>query len=78
LAYEGSLNKVPTEYWEYRLVEDHFRGDWFLYWKMPEHLIEMIVGFRRAENEAARLQEKRWRRDYGRPNIRTADSNRGN
>lgn len=74
MAYEGSLEKVPTEYWEYKLVDDHFKGDWEMYWSMPEPLLEMIVGFRRAENEAARLQEKRWRRDYGRP-TRTTNSN---
>jgi len=50
---------VPSEYWEYRLVEEHFRGDWLTYWKMPEPEIEIILEFRRVENEAAKLQEKR-------------------
>jgi len=50
---------VPPEYWEYRLVQEHFRGDWFTYWNMPENWIEMIAGFRKAELEAANLQNKR-------------------
>jgi len=59
LAYKGSADKVPPEYWEYRLVEDHFRGNWQTYWLMPEPWIEMINRFRQAEAEASRIQEKR-------------------
>jgi len=33
---------------------------------MPEPYIEMIFRFRKAENEAAKLQEKRLRRENGR------------
>ena len=73
--YEGSTDKVPPEYWEYRLVKEHFRGDWFTYWRMPEPELEMIAGFIRAENEAALLQEKRLKRgNYGRPTNRPSDS----
>jgi len=77
LAYKGSSSKVPTEYWEYRLVEEHFRGNWELYWRMPEPWIEAIIGFRNAENDAARVQEKRLiqERKYGRPTDRFSDSN---
>lgn len=78
MAYEGSLEKVPTEYWEYKLVDDHFRGNWSAYWNMPEPVIEMIVGFRRAENEAAILQEKRRMRNNGRSTNRPFNSSRGN
>ncbi|MCK5020750.1 MAG: hypothetical protein KAS32_27260 [Candidatus Peribacteraceae bacterium] len=53
---------MPPEYWEYRLVEEHFRGNWFEYWRMPEPELEMIAGFRIVENEAALLQEKRLKR----------------
>jgi len=68
LAYNGSLEKVPPEYWEYKLVEEHFRGNWLVYWEMPEDWIDMISGFRVAERQAAELQEKRMNRNYGRPN----------
>ena len=63
MVYDGDFNKVPEEYWEYRLVEEHFRGNWQIYWQMPEPWIEMILGFRSAENEASILQEKRLKRD---------------
>ena len=63
MAYDGDVGKVPTEYWEYRLVEEHFRGNWQGYWLMPEPWIEMILGFRSVENEAGKLQEKRLKRD---------------
>jgi len=68
-VYQGSSEKVPVEYWEYRLVEDHFRGNWQLYWQMPEPWIDMIVNFRAIEAESARLQEKRLvqNKKYGRP-----------
>lgn len=59
MAYEGSADRVPAEYWEYRLVEKHFRGNWQQYWAMPEPWVEMITNFMTAENEAAELQEKR-------------------
>jgi len=57
---------VPSEYWEYRLVDEHFRGDWLTYWKMPDPYIQMILGFKRAENEVNRLQEKRLNKQNGR------------
>ena len=75
MAYSGSVEKVPREYWEYRLVEKHFRGDWFTYWRLDENLIEMIIGFIKAENEASELQDKRLRRNYGRPKHGLGDSN---
>lgn len=76
MAYEGSPEKVPPEYWEYRLVHEHFRGNWLTYWMMPEPELEMIARFRIAENEAALLQEKRLKRgNYGRPKNRPSDSN---
>ncbi len=77
MAYKGSFEKVPKEYWEYRLVEDHFRGNWELYWRMPEPWIEMIVGFRTAENEAAEIQEKRLiqKKENGRSTDRPIDNN---
>lgn len=50
---------MPSEYFEYRLVEEHFRGNWLIYWTMPEPDLEMIINFRALENEAAKLQEKR-------------------
>jgi len=53
---------VPAEYWEYRLVEQHFRGNWLVYWNMPEPILEMITGFIKTENEVNRIQEKRLRR----------------
>jgi len=56
---------VPPEYWEYRIVEEHFRGNWLIYWQMPEPIIEMIVGFRKAEIEGAKLQRKRINRNAG-------------
>jgi len=56
---------VPFEYWEYRLVDEHFRGDWLTYWNLDEGLIEMIMGFRNAEYEAAKLRKNRLERDYG-------------
>jgi len=73
LGYEGSLEKVPVEYWEYRLVDEYFRGDWNAYWNLDESLITMIVGFKRAENEAAELQRKRSERNYGRPTVTTVN-----
>ncbi len=77
LAYNGSYEKVPEEYWEYRLVEEHFRGNWSVYWMTPEPIIEMIIGFKRMENEASILQEKRVRQNnYGR--TRPTNSSRGN
>ena len=66
---------MPTEYWEYRLVDRHFRGDWLTYWRMPEPLINMILKFMEAEGEANELQEKRLRRDYGRSKHGFGDSN---
>jgi len=66
LTYNGSAEKVPPEYWEYRLVEQHFRGNWFNYWRMPEPMIEMIIGFIGVENEASELQTKRLKRKHGR------------
>lgn len=63
MVYGGDFEKVPVEYWEYRLVEEHFRGDWQGYWQMPEPWVEMIIGFRSAENDASQLQEKRLKRD---------------
>ena len=78
MAYEGSPERVPRDYWEYRLVNEHFRGDWFAYWRLPEEAIEMILGFRKAEAEAAALQDKRWKRDYGRPTNRPSNRHRGN
>jgi len=63
LGYEGSAEKVPTEYWEYRLVDEHFRGNWLVYWMMPEPYIQMIAGFRNAEIEGAKLHKKRIERD---------------
>jgi len=44
---------------------------------MPEYLIEMIIRFRGAENEASRIISKRWQRDYGGTNSRVSNSNRG-
>ena len=58
-------------------MDEHFRGDWFAYWRMPEYLIEMIIRFRGAENEASRIISKRWQRDYGGTNSRVSNSNRG-
>jgi len=65
LGYKGSSEKVPPEYWEYRIVEEHFRGNWLIYWQMPEPIIEMIFGFRKAEIEGAKLQKKRINRNAG-------------
>jgi len=66
---KGSASKVPSEYWEYRLVEEHFRGNWSEYWNMPEPLIDLIIGFRTAENEAEQKQMKRLAQEkqHGRP-----------
>ena len=66
---KGSSNKVPVEYWEYRLVEEHFRGNWDMYWNMPEPWIDLIVGFRTAEGEAEKRQIKRLAQEkqHGRP-----------
>ena len=77
MAYKGSSSKVPTEYWEYRLVEEHFRGNWELYWSMPDPWIEMIVGFRAAENEATRITDKRLirQKENGRTANGFSDSN---
>jgi len=65
LGYKGSAKKVPSEYWEYRLVEEHFRGNWLVYWQMPEPDLYMIMRFRKVEFKAAKLQEKRMKRDAG-------------
>ena len=65
--YGGSPTKVPREYWDYILVEEHFRGNWDLYWRMPEPLLEKISMFRNAEAEAARTREKRLKQN-GRKN----------
>lgn len=59
MGYKGSPEKVPNEYWEYRLVDEHFRGNWQVYWLMPEHYIDMILGFKKAEYDSVKLQEKR-------------------
>lgn len=73
MAYNGSYEKVPTEYWEYRLVEEHFRGNWSVYWITPEPIIEMIIGFKRMENEASALQEKRAKlNNYGRTRLKNS------
>ncbi len=58
-VYAGSPEKVPEEYWEYRLVETHFRGNWRQYWAMPEYLIDMIIKFRSVENKSFKLLDKR-------------------
>ena len=68
---------MPTEYWEYRLVDEHFKGNWLIYWQMLQYWVDMILGFRRAEGEASELQEKRWKREHGRPKHRPINSNRG-
>ena len=77
MAYNGSYENVPEEYWEYRLVDEYFRGNWSVYWQTPEPIIEMIIGFKRMENEATVLQEKRMRQNnYGR--TRPTNSSRSN
>ena len=77
MAYNGSYENVPEEYWEYRLVDEYFRGNWSVYWLTPEPIIEMIIGFKRMENEASALQEKRAKlNNYGR--TRPTNSRRSN
>ena len=66
MLYDGDSAKVPSEYWEYRLVEDHFMGNWLVYWQMPEPWINLIVQFKNIENRATEIQNKRLEQKYGR------------
>jgi hypothetical protein len=50
---------VPSEYWEYKLVDTHFRGNWLVYWEMPEPDLWMIQKFMEVEAEIRDLSQKR-------------------
>jgi hypothetical protein len=50
---------VPEDYWEYKLVDEHFRGDWMTYWMMPEPELWKIKNFIKYENEAREILNRR-------------------
>lgn len=48
-----SVDKVPMEYWEYKLLDGFFRGNWLAYINTPNDVVEMIEKFIVMEAEAA-------------------------
>ena len=47
-----SADKVPQEYWEYRILKDFFGGNWLAYINTPEYMVERIIAFMSIEAEA--------------------------
>jgi len=41
------------------LVDEHFRGNWLVYWMMPEPDLYMLMEFRKIEFEDYKLQKNR-------------------